>query len=246
MKVAGAGAASLLRRAVDEQRLVPTSGPAQRPAWLEPPPESEARTRLMRDGLRLTPDARTEALRQEERRRGAVIQESYTLNERRTTPRTDLGASPPPGTSVEAGIATDPAGTRLRARAAHGGETQSWSVEASTAPEESRLQVQFRATFGGAPAATRPEDEPSPAVSAPTSEGLATAARRLDEARGPDRRALAEARLALVLTGARARGEGLDELATALETSEAWRALMRRGWDGGQTPRAYVMRVVSE
>lgn len=246
MKVGGAGAAPVRPPVVEEPSLGPILGPTLTPPWKQPLPVPEARTRLMREGLRLTPDARTEALRQEQRRREAVIQDAYASSERRSTPRTELGAPPPRGTSIEAGVSTEPAGIRVRARAAYGGDPQSWVVEASTSPEESRLQVQFRATFGGAPAAQRREDEPSTAVSARTKEGLAAAAKRLDEAREIYGRALAEARLGLVLTGAHARGEDLTALATELEASEAWRVLVRRGWDEGQTPRAYVARVVGE
>jgi hypothetical protein len=245
VKVAGAGAASLLPRLVVEQPRDPVTGTITVPVAVEPS-VSEARARLMRDGLRLTPDARTEALRQAQQRRAAELQETYTRNERRATPRAEQGAPPPQGTSVEAGLELDPAGTRLRVRAASGGEDRSWAVEASTSPQESRLQLQFRATFGGAPTVARPEDEPSTAVSARTREGLTAAAKRLDEAREPDGRAPAEARLALVLTGARARGEDLTALATELEASEAWRVLVRRGWHGGQTAHAYVSRVVGE
>lgn len=245
MKVASAGAASLLPRVVVEQPRDPVTGTITLPIAVEPS-VSEARARLMRDGLRLTPDARTEALRHAQQRRAAELQENFTRNERRTTPRAEQGTRPPPGTSIEAGLDLDPAGTRVRVRAASGGEDRSWAVEASTSPQESRLQLQFRSTFGGAPAAARPEAEPSTAVSARTKEGLTAAARRLDEAREPDGRAPAEARLALVLTGARARGEDLTALATELEASEAWRVLVRRGWHGGQTAHAYVSRVVGE
>jgi hypothetical protein len=245
VKVAGAGAASLLPRLVVDQPRDAVTGTITVPVAVEPS-VSEARVRLMRDGLRLTPDARAETLRQAQQRRAVELQETFTRHERRATPRAEPGTPPPPGTSVEAGLDLDPAGTRLRMRAASGGEDRSWAVEASTSPQESRLQVQFRATFGGAPAATRPEAEPSTAVSARTKEGLTAAARRLDEAREPDGRAPAEARLALVLTGARARGEDLMALATELEASEAWRALVRRGGHGGQTARGYVSRVVGE
>ena len=137
MKVASAGAASLLPRVVVEQPRDPVTGTITLPIAVEPS-VSEARARLMRDGLRLTPDARTEALRHAQQRRAAELQENFTRNERRTTPRAEQGTRPSPGTSIEAGLDLDPAGTRVRVRAASGGEDRSWAGEASTSPPESR------------------------------------------------------------------------------------------------------------